>query len=589
MKKINLLIIIFAIIIIFSGCKSDLLDTTPYDSIGSSNMWTTESLADLGVTGVYNTLRQDFVGLNRWYFDKDGFTGMNRDNQPLTNGNITSSDGFFVNYWKQNYEGIHRANDAIKNLAEKAPLTPEKKGRLIAESKFLRAWFYYNLNQVFKGVPVYLEPVVNLSDATKGRETESKVWETIITDLTDCINEPNLPNFYAKGNVGIGRATKTAAYALRGKAYMYTKDYAKAESDLRKVGELGPTLYQGEYKKLFKIENEQHPEMIFSVQNIGVSGLGSVTQFYLGSRVAFGGLGCWNNYLPSPDFVESFEKKDGSPFNWDDYLPDYNSMTPAQRTVFFLRDGLTATEITSFTGKGADMTKYLSTGNEARLKKVYEDRDPRLTSLVITPYSTYLGAVGGVPYTYTLRWPYRGSDTSAPFDLRTDTNSLFYYLWRKWVYEGASETPARDYGPIDQPLIRYADVVLLLAEAINEQRFSDEAITLVNSVRTRSGAVALQKTDGALPTYVSGQTNLRERIRNERRWELALEGINLFDEMRWGTWKEKKFQTGNGIKQIWGTLTAPYSWRGDYLYKWAIPQVEIEMNPNLTQNEGWIN
>ena len=101
--------------------------------------------------------------------------------------------------------------------------------------------------------------------------------------------------------------------------------------------------------------------------------------------------------------------------------------------------------------------------------------------------------------------------------------------------------------------------------------------------------VALQTSNSALPTYVGNQTALRDRIRNERRWELCNEGVNLFDEMRWGTWKDKKFYPGNGIKQIWGTLTSPYSWRGDYIYNWAIPQTEVEMNKNLVQNPGWIN
>lgn len=581
----NLKYIIILTVSLLSACQKDLLDTTPYNAIGSSAMWNTESLADLGVLGIYSSLRYDNVGINRWYFDQDGFVGMNRSITPLVSGNVTSSDGQFVNYWKQNYEGIHRANAAIVNLP-KAPLKPEKLGRLLAESKFLRAFFYFNLNQVFKGVPLYLTPVT-ISEANLPRETEAKIWETIVNDLTNCINEPNLPNTYAKGNTNVGRATKAAAYALRGKAYLFMKEWAKAEADLRMVGTLGPKLFQGDYKTLFKTANEQDAEMIFSVQNIGVPGLGSVTQFYCGSRVSFGS--CWNNYLPHPDFVESFEKKDGSPFKWDDYLPGYSTMTPAQRTVFFLRDNLTAAEITSFTSKGADMTKYLLTGNEARLKKAYEDRDPRLVATIITPYSTYIGASSSTPFTYTLRWPYRGADTSAPFDIRTDTNSMFYYLWRKWVYEGASETLARDYGPTDQPLIRYADVVLMLAEAINEQGFTSEVVTLVNSVRIRAGVVELQTTDAAQPTYVANQAGMRERIRNERRWELALEGINLFDEMRWGTWKDKKFTPGNGIKQIWGTVTAPYSWRGDYLYKWAIPQTEVEMNKNILQNEGWIN
>ena len=583
MKKLKLIIIIFAVIFL-TGCSETLLDTTPYNAIGSTSMWTTESLADLGVNGVYQTLRQDYVGLNRWYFDQESSTGMSRGATSLTNGNIITTDGLFVNYWKQNYEGIHRANAAILNLPN-STMTTEKKARLVSECKFLRAWFYFNLNQVFKGVPLYQVPVT-LDEANKGRETEAKIWETIVTDLTDCISDANLPNIYAKGNANYGRVTKAAAYALRGKAYMYTKDFAKAEADFRSVGTMGASLYQGDYKSLFKLANEQAPEMIFSVQNIATPGLGSVTQFYCGSRISFGS--CWNNYLPNPDLVESYEKKDGSPFNWNDYLPGYNSMTPAQRSVYFLRDGLTAAEITTFTKYGADMTKYLPVGNEERVRKAYEDRDPRLTAMIITPYSSYLGANGTTPYTYTLRWPYRGFDTAAPCDIKTDTNTMFYYLWRKFVYEG-TETPARDYGPIDQPLIRYADVVLMLAEAINEQGFKDEAVSFVNSVRTRAGVVALQTSNSALPTYVGNQTALRDRIRNERRWELCNEGVNLFDEMRWGTWKDKKFYAGNGIKQIWGTLTSPYSWRGDYIYNWAIPQTEVEMNKNLVQNPGWIN
>jgi hypothetical protein len=310
----------------------------------------------------------------------------------------------------------------------------------------------------------------------------------------------------------------------------------------------------------------------------------------MGSRIVFNNPGGWCWYLPSTDFIDSFENADGSPFNWDDYLPGYTSMTPDQRAVFFLRNGLTTAEFNSFAAKGADMTKYLPTGNEERLKPAYTNRDPRLAALVITPYSTFTGSTNNIEvHDYTLRWPLR-TYTAAPYDLKSgDYSGIFTYLWRKWVYEGNTELIDRDYGPIDQPLIRYADVVLLLAEAINEQRYPDqEAIDLVNSVRTRAGVIALQTANTGLPTYISGLDNFRERIRNERRWELACEGIDLFDEMRWGTWKDKKFYPGNGIKQVWGKVIVPYSWRGDYLYKWPIPQIEIEMNRNLVQNEGWV-
>ncbi|MGY0041158.1 RagB/SusD family nutrient uptake outer membrane protein [Pedobacter sp. NJ-S-72] len=163
------------------------------------------------------------------------------------------------------------------------------------------------------------------------------------------------------------------------------------------------------------------------------------------------------------------------------------------------------------------------------------------------------------------------------------TQSYFYYLYRKFVYEGASETLNRSYGPTDFPILRYADVLLMWAEALNELGSTGDAIAKVNEVRSRAGAVVLQMGNGSLPTYVSDQTNLRERIRNERRVEFPNEGVNYFDELRWKSWKDKVFYTGNGVKQIWGNTVYPYSFKGDYITTWPIPQVEIERNPNLKQ------
>lgn len=592
MRRMKYIYIIVTVALLLSSCKNDLLDTAPYDKIGSESMWESENLVDLGVNGVYNTLREYMVANEKWMLEQDGYVGMDRNktswiigSSTFKSGVITSGDGLFSKYWQQHYEGIHRANGAIASLEAGVPVSEEKAGRLIAEVKFLRAFFYFGLNQVFKGVPVYLEPVA-VEELTEGRDTEEHVWNVIIEDLTACINEPNLPNMYSAGDANFGRATKAAAYALRGKVYLYLKEYKLAENDFRKVGDLGASLFQGDYKELFTESNEQCPEMVFSVQHIALAGFGSRTQKYCGSRVAFGSN--WNNYLPHPDFVESYENADGSEFNWDDYLPGYSTMTPNERKVFFLRDNLSAEQIATFEGQGAKMELYLPDGNEARIKAVYDNRDPRMKATVITPYSLFNGAAGIDEYTYTLRWPYIGYDRKEPFDLRTDTNNKFYYLWRKWVYEGTS-IENREYAPVDFPIIRYADVLLMLAEAINEQGFKPEAVDVVNEVRGRAGAALLQTSDASLPTYVADQQSMRERIQNERRWELALEGINLFDEMRWGTWKEKKFYAGNGAKEIWGTVTYPYSYLGDYIYNWAIPRAEIERNTNLKQNSGWID
>jgi hypothetical protein len=154
------------------------------------------------------------------------------------------------------------------------------------------------------------------------------------------------------------------------------------------------------------------------------------------------------------------------------------------------------------------------------------------------------------------------------------------------VATGAGEIVSRDYAPLDVPIIRYADVLLMWAEALNEQGDMSGAIALVNQVRARAG-VALLNSNAA--TTVVSQDDLRTRIRNERRVELPIEGVTFFDELRWGAWKDNVFFAGNGRKQCWGGNVASYSFKADYIYTWPIPLGDIVMNPALKQNPGWIN
>lgn len=586
MKLVKNIFIIATATLAMSSCKGDLMDLFPYSSISSSSMWKSENLADKGVNAIYSSLFSDYVGSRMYQFDCYGVSSDCRDQDyALLTAKATTSNGLFSSYWSQHYSGIHRANDAIVHLQDVPGMADSKKARLIAESKTLRAYFYYKLNSMYKGVPLYLKPI-EMEECTQGQETEQKIWETVLADLTDAINESNLPNRYTAGDVNFGRITKSVAYALRGKSYLSLKEWEKAAKDFEKVGELGHALFQGGYKQLFKEANEQSPEMIFSVQCIGLSGFGNDLNLRYGNRNSTAQQG-WNTYLVNTDFVDSYENQDGSAFNWDDVLPGYSAMTPEARAVFFLRDNMTAKEIEAWGNKKADMSKYLPTGNEARIKQAYAHRDPRLTASIITPYSTYDGAAKTEAHTYTLRWPYRGSDTAEPFDLRTDTNTKFYYLFRKFVAEGPTEVPDRSYSPIDFPLIRYADVLLNQAEAYNEMGGADnmrKAVDCVNLVRERAGVAKL---NSSATTRVNDQADLRERIRNERRWEFNGEGINFFDEMRWGTWKSSKFFDGSGLKQIWGETEYKYDWAGDYLYTWPAPRSEREMNKNLTLTPGW--
>lgn len=588
MKKIYIGVLSLLLVIASVGCRHDLLDLNPYDRVSSGQMWTTENLANQGVTGIYNAMKSSYAGAS-YTFDAYGVTTTNRDqSEAILFDKATSGNGLFSNYWKSNFEGVHRANDAITNLP-KAPLSAEKKARFMAESKVLRAFFYYKLNMVFKGVPLYLEPV-DSEDATNGKETEETIWNVVLKDLTEAIDEVNLPIRYKQGDSEYGRVSKAFAHALRGKVYLWIKDYAKAEADFVAVGNAGHDLFQGEYKMLFKEVNEQSEEMVFSIQYLGITGFGNDISFRYGSRVTFGS--CWNTYLPSTDFVDTYQFANGKPFNWNDIFPEWDNLALNQRVVFFLRDNLQKDEKKKIselysdknTGAAVDFSHYLPQGNEARLIDAYNSRDPRLTATIITPYSEYFGSVAGAANIYTLRWPYRTDGPSA-YDVKTDTNTRFYYLYRKFVAEGDSEIPNRSYSPIDFPVIRYADVLLNLAEALNEQGKTDAAVECVNKVRSRAGIAALNSNEY---TQVASKEDLRECIRNERRWEFNGEGVNFFDELRWRTLEDSKFFKGAGLKEIWGLMNYEYSWPGDRIYSWPTPLYEIQKNKNLRpQVEGW--
>ena len=590
----------------FTACTK-ILDTTPYNQVATTNMWTTENLTDQGVAGIYSALR-NWGPYNGGFtatfgFESWGMSGQHQYREALLNGTVNTGYYAFRDTWKKLYEGIHRANDAIANIPAKSPISDTKKARLVGEAKFLRAFFYSRLNELYRGVPYYDTPV-SVEECIKGQETEEKIWEYVIQDLTDCINEPNFPN----NDFIEGRATKGAAYALRGKAYLQLKEWGKAASDFEQVGKCGYSLFQGGYQQLFYEANERCPEMIFSVQNTGDVGYGNLSQKYCGTRSAHSTIGTnsWGDYQVSPDVVDLYENADGTAFNWDNIIPGYTTMPVADREVYFLRDTLNADgtrkhpTITKnvqarLTAIGAAASNYLPYGNEDRIKKAYENRDPRLQMNVITPYyGVFRGYDGANPpqeVDLISRWPLFGSSSHVSAtgfnDLAVNAAAYLYYFHRKFVYEGVN-TVDRENCPTDEPLIRYADVLLMWAEALVEQNLLDDATgaaSKLNMVRQRASV--------NLPKVVyTNQDDLREKIRNERRREFVNEGINFFDEMRWKTLKETKFKGGtNGAAQVvWGALgnAGAYSWpANNNLYVWPVPIAEIEKNSNLTKTPGW--
>lgn len=539
-------------------------------------------MAEAAVVGAYSNLVYDYVSadLNRVNWDVfagviDPYYDNFYSNYLYLNGNVQTNASIFLTYWKRLYEGVSRANEIIDNIGAVPDMSDETKACRIAECKFIRAYHYYKLNALWGGVAIYKENIAP-EEYNKPRATADQVWDFIIQDLTDCINCESLPDIYASSSSDYGRITKGAAYALRGKVYMWKKMWVEAESDLSKVAELGYELLNKSYADVFKLANETCKEMIFSARMVEISGWGNAFSRSYGSwQVA--GKGGNNSFYMSRQFVDSYQNADGTDFNWDDVIPGYNNMTPKQRSVFFLRDGMTESEIAAMEAYGADMSKYLPTGNEARIKAAYSNRDPRLQATVITPYATYKGGFYGSATDYTRRWPFR-NDQEPQNDLKTKANTNFFYTIRKFVVEGM-ECMNETYNPVDVPIIRYAGVLIDLAEAINNQNRPGDAVVYLNKVRKRAGV-------GEYPTSIS-MNDLKEKITWERRWELALEEVLYYDEIRQGTVQEFRFAEGSGLAEPWGTTSYEVQWGGDEYKLWPIPSKEVEM-AGLKQNDGWI-
>ncbi|MDR2627783.1 MAG: RagB/SusD family nutrient uptake outer membrane protein, partial [Dysgonamonadaceae bacterium] len=584
--------IISALAIVFSSCL-DMLNISPENEIGTENMWTTEDLADKGMAGLYfpfysdqlndTQLRRQTAGLNRQGIEAMGFcTDYFSNNYPVELLSLATkrADDFQVWFeWKFCYTIIHACNNALAGLG-KANLPTAKYNRYLCEARFVRAWAYRRLNMLYQGVPVYLEPIIN-KECIQTQESAERVWQVVIDDLTWCIDNPDFPDNTLTDNYG--RPSKGAAYSLRGMVYMWQQRYDEAIADFSKVEDCGYGLWTDRYIEFFKFENEKHQEMIFPLQFDEESGYCDNIQKMVGARDNYD---CWTEIKPSADFVDYYKNADGSDFKWKEVpgLEDWELLTPAQREIFFCRDGLESvatqkSEVIRRVTQAVYDTYYLNTGNEARIKNAYNNRDPRLKQTVVTPYEPVdcykPNRNGDNPMIgKQARWPLVEEGTNGG-DFWLDKRTSAFYCYRKYNEFEKGRLIDRQRCHTDWPLIRYTDVLLQHAEALAQKDRIGEAINLVNRVRTRAGMPLLTQS-GTGPCAVTDKDDMIERIRYERRVEFCVEGINFFDEIRWGTYKQTKFQGQdiNGGKSWWGDIVE-YNWYyTDYMWPWTVAGVE---------------
>lgn len=567
MKKISLLYI--AACIGLSSCYK--LDTVPYSQVSANSFWQNEDQALAGILGVYNDLKKENTfGLQ---FSYDMLTDIGLGYDPpgfgeIISGTFTDRTGMVVSRWRSGFDMIQRANHAIAQI-QKMSIPDDKKNVFIGEAKFLRALMYFQLSNLFGGVPIYDETVdLNVEFATlmKERASLADVQKFIKDDLTYAIQ--NLPVKYE--DKYYGRITKGAAYALRGKVSLYEKKWTEAIADFEEIvnnksNNYGYTLANN-YASLFTMDGDQSPEMIFAIQNMGGIGFsyGMPMAFYMGSRSTFGS--CWNNVMPSTRFADSFENKDGSPFSWNDYYPNYNSDNAVKKSAMMA------------TQNNGTLTHVPDT---AKLRQIYTNRDPRLRQNLIVPYSDYLGWNANKERNMKL---VLATGVNENFGQIRNNRGWLTYMWRKFVPEGNLKGALTDraHTPINFPILRLADVLLMLSEAYNENGELTKAVTEFNKVRARSSMPGLNS--GSPFLVVSNKVDMQKRISHERKVELGAEGHRYFDLKRWN---QLEIVSKDYIeKSIVGDnlVTRGYQTRHQL---WPIPGQEIEMNAALTQNPGW--
>lgn len=568
-----------AIAAVCGGCES--LDYTPGDQMSGQTFWQTEDHARQAAVGMYAAMKEPWCFGMEFTFDMcsdlaDGTSPW----ADVSRGDAFSSNSSGVqNHWQYLYELVHRANTVIRNVAG-MPISQETIDRVTGEARFLRAMAYFRMLNCWGGVPYYDETCdINeeFAHLDAPRCTADELRGHILDDLTDAIRK--LPVSWDAAN--LGRATKGAAYALRGKVYLFNRQWDEAVADFEeivynKTNNYGYSLHQ-DYNDLFRLYNGRHSdEMIFSIQSIDGNTAGYALDIvsYFGNKSTMR-LIAGNRIVPSTTLVDMYENPDGSQFDWDDVFPGFNAGdSQMRRRLMCVAIDQGSTEVTSTLD--SDTTKVMD---------AYRVRDPRLCLNVITPYSHYLGTDAGsspMDKQFVLADPTKGGAPMEAMAFIRNSEGWNSYFWRKWIPTGNLDGYWGEYTrtPYEFPLIRLGDVLLMLAEAYNESGATDKAVIELNKVRERVGMPGLDS--GAAWLAVNGKEDMAERIRRERAFELAGEGQRYWDLKRWGLLE----QSVKNATDIFGDLmyTRTYQERHQL---WPIPLVEMERNLNLTQNPGW--
>ncbi len=498
------------------------------------------------------------------------YTGPQNDAILMASGALSASStnvakqAEVLNNWKLPWENIRRANVFLSNI-DRSPLSAGLKKKLKAESRFLRAWYYFQLVKVYGGVPL-------IGDVNYGIADNIDLPRSSYSDCVDYIvNECNaaaadLPDFDTQLQQDYGRATKGACMGLKSRMLLY------AASPLFNGEGIAGDAALKSITGYTNVDPERWNKAAQAAKDIINSGTYSLREDNITRR----GYGFYSVFLTryNREYLFGGMKAPNREYE-NNLLPTSRtgsgkSSAPTQQLVdaFGMENGLPITDPAS----------------GYKPNDPYVKRDPRFGNSIIYNGSTFFLTSSNAMVAVNT---FVGASPDGP--AATGPIAIPGYYWRKMMVEDGAGNTDRCY-----PLIRYAEILLNYAEALNEyQGPTTEVYSTLIQIRKRAGILPGLDDNYGLKTGIS-KADMRLVIQNERRVELALEEHRLWDVRRWKIAEvtDNVMLKGMKITKTGNTLTyevidiKPHFFRPAF-YLFPIPESEMAKSPKFVQNPGW--
>ena len=518
----NILLTILTACVLVAGCKKGELNISNPDTPTTAQFWKTADDAQKGVNSVYSTYHRVGLCRNQFFLNiirsDEGFS--TSPNAALINNfdifNTTDYNmGETVSVYQDCYVGINRANQVLDNVPA-IVMDDTRKQQLLGEAKFMRGLFYYYLATLWGNVPLQLHASVPTDFPPTTLQAD--VYAQSEKDFTDASTV--LPVSYDNANVG--RATKGAAYAMLGKCYMQQKMYSQAQQALQYLAEgNGKSTYDlvADFRTNFIETSENNKESVFEYQHAA-------------------------NPIDNHD-DDTDPRVDA--LNYGSSLPPFFAPRPIGFT-----DG---------------QARRWTIGEFLQEKTTDGKRDPRLAASFIYDSTDERGPDFTLVYGAT--WTSRNYSTVSGDPVGVATNHTVYF--RKMLDDATMNGEVFHSGN-NYRYLRYADVLLLYAEALNAQGQTATAYQYVDRVRQRAGLAKLSVTRPGL-----SQADFLTQLKHERLTELVGEGHRWEDLARWGDLGPQLASRDPGFA---GFVKGKHELL-------PINQIDLDANPNLKQNAGW--